>query len=155
MYFKHKILMVFVFIAVFLITFFLKLDFNIIISECIAIVSFAMAIYSISISCLIGSSLLKDLESIQDKYLKDKTQLGVIKSYFKHATVISVTTLIFSCINKLEIIDTLDNLFFKTKILNRLNFSQIFSSICFAFFILNFIFIILIFTFIINRQVDK
>lgn len=150
MYYKHKVCAIIVFTLVFIFTFFLRITFNDIASECISIVSFALAIYTICISSLIGSPLLNKLRSTQDQQIKHKTQLGVIKRYISSAMVVSIITLVLACISKLK---TDNNLILS--VLNKANIIQAFSSMCFSFFSLNFLFILLIFVFVISRQVDS
>lgn len=152
MYKKHKCTTTITFVSVFILTFFLNINFEDIASDCISIVSFALAVYAICISALIGSPLLESLRSNIDAQISDRTQLGVIKNYIRIAIFISVITLVLACISKIKINSNIIML-----ILNKLNYlnpQQLFSSLCFAFFSLNFLFIIFIFMFIINRQVD-
>lgn len=153
MYKKDKKHIIITFVMVFIITFFLELDFNYISSDCISIVSCALAIYAICIGALIGSPLLENLQNTVDSQIRYKTQLGIIKQYIKNATFISVITLIFSCVSKLKIGNR--SILLITNKLTYLSLNQFFSSLCFGFFSLNFIFVILIFTFIINKQVDS
>ncbi|PPK43239.1 hypothetical protein [Clostridium algidicarnis] len=152
MYKKHKCTTTITFVSVFILTFFLNINFEDVASDCISIVSFALAVYAICISALIGSPLLESLRSNIDAQISDRTQLGVIKNYIRIAIFISVITLVLACISKIKINSNIIML-----ILNKLNYlnpQQLFSSLCFAFFSLNFLFIIFIFMFIINRQVD-
>lgn len=152
MYKKHKWAITITFVSVFILTFFLNINFEDIASDCISIVSFALAVYAICISALIGSPLLESLRSNVDPQIRERTQLGVIKNYIRIAIFISVITLVLACISKIKINSNIIIL-----ILNKLSYlnpQQLFSSLCFAFFSLNFLFIIFIFMFIINRQVD-
>lgn len=155
MYKNHKKILRVVFIIVFFISFMLKINFAIIASDCISIVSFALAIYTICISCLIGSPLLENLRLMPDFHIKEKTQLGVIKCYIVNASYTSLATLIMAYISKLtfniSVFDGIENEFI-TSILYNINWVQIFSSLCFSLFSLNFAFIIIIFIFIISKQ---
>ncbi|MDK2802658.1 MAG: hypothetical protein KFW09_04695 [Oscillospiraceae bacterium] len=157
MYSKHKRIITLTFILVLITTYFLEIDFVDIASDCISMVSFGLAVYAICISNLIGSPLIQKLGTTIDHEFSNKTQLGVIKSYIKSSMVISIITIIFGFFSKLKIGNT-ELLIIENEliisILNFLNIGQIFSSICFALFALNFIFIILIFIFIMNKQID-
>ncbi len=158
MYRYHKIILFITFIIIFLLTYLLKCNFQDIASECISIISIAMAIYAICISSLISSPLLEKLKLTLDKQIKHKTQLGVLKCYIQIAMIISILTIVFACISKLTSLK-FENMILSKEILieifDKLNLLQFFSSTCFALFALNFVFIWLIFIFIINRQVDK
>lgn len=152
MYKNHKRAIAVTFVLVFILTFFLGVDFEDIASDCISIVSFALAVYAICIGALIESPLLKILHKNADEQIKERTQLGVLKNYIKTAIYVSIITLVLACISKVKtnnptVILILDKL-------NCLGLEQLFSSLCFSFFALNFLFIIFIFMFIINRQVD-
>lgn len=152
MYSKHKKILCGIFILILISTYILKIDFQPIASDCISIVSFALAIYTICISSLIGSSLLEKLRSTVDIQFKDRTQLGVLKKYINNAMITAIITLIISCLIKLEI-ETSNKMILE--LMQKINIQQLFSSICFSFFSLNFTFIIIIFIFIINRQIDS
>lgn len=141
MYKKDKKIILCLIIIVMGVTYRLQWDFKDVASECISVVSIALAIYTICISSLIGSGLLNSLKNSVDKNITYKTELGVLKSYLENAVVVSIVTIMFACISKVA--------YFENNDINRL-----FSAFCFAVFTLNFMFIWLIFIFIMNKQVD-
>lgn len=152
---KHKYICCFGFIFAFIITYIFRLDFYIIASESISVVSIALAIYTISISALIGSEFSKKLQETQHFEKKDFTQLDIIINYFKNAAVISIITIVFSMIKMLDfslLIQKIAAIPKISSIISVIDLSQTFSSICFAFLALNFIFICLIIKFVTNRQ---
>lgn len=156
MYRKHKYCIGITFGVIFVLTFILKLEFEDIASDCISIVSFALAIYAICISSLIRSPLLERLRGQVDSECTTRTQLGVIKAYIKNAMIVAVITLIMACMSKLEIGLDCSSIFQGERMQNIIDLihpMQLYSSLCFSFFILNFVFIILIFVFIVSRQV--
>lgn len=156
MYRNHKRYLTLIFVLVFSITYYLKCDFKDIASDCISIISIALAIYAVCISNLIGSPLLEKLKATVDNQITHKTQLGVIKKYIQNAMAISIVTIISSCIIKITSY-TIDNTIFEAKILyvifQGIEVYQIYSSSCFGLFSLNFGYLWIIFIFIINRQV--
>ena len=151
---NHKRMAVWISILVFGVSFFYRWDFSVIASDSISIVSIALAIYTISISALIGSNFAKLLKDTPHPVLKDSTQLDVIIHYFKQATKTAILTLLLSLFIQLDhtfIMQRLNEL----KLLRTIDFGRIYSSLCFSCLVLNFIFIWIIFQFIINRQMEN
>lgn len=136
---NHKIIICFVGFTIFIITFYFNLNFEKITSECVSIVSFSLAIYTICISNLIGSPLLERLRSTEHNEDRNCTQLGILKKYILYALYTAVITLVLACVCKLDFI-------------TNAMADRIFQAICFSLFSLNFAFIIIIFGFIINKQ---
>lgn len=157
MYKSDKVILKIVFIAVLIFTYILKINFEPIASDCISIVSFAMAIYTMCIGGLIGSKVIENMENEVDNKLKHLTKLGVLKKYITSAMVVAIVTLLMSCISKLSVGNETIKIFFENIIakIPFLDMYLVFSAICFSFFLLNFVFIILIFIFIINQQLTK
>lgn len=152
---NHKYICCFGFVFAFIITYILKLDFSVIASESISVVSIALAIYTISISALIGSEFSKKLQEKTHFEKKDFTQLDIIINYLKNAAFVSILTIVFSMIKMLDfsiLIQKIDSIPNISSIISVIDLSQTFSSICFAFLALNFIFTWLIIEFILNRQ---
>lgn len=157
MYSNHKSIVLILNLFVFSLTYCLNLDFRDIASECISIISISLAIYTLCISNLVGSSLLVKMRTAVDTKIPSKSQLAILKTYIKSGMFIAIATLISACLIKLEIPTNENSLEFSEEIavwLETVDFFQLFSSFCFSLFITNFSFIILIFIFILSKQLD-
>lgn len=143
MYKQHVRLVWSIAISIFLIFYIFEADFVRISSLCVSIVSIFFAVYGICISSLVGSDLLKKLKSKQDHIIKSKTQLGVIKKYVSNAIYIALLTLVLSTLINVDV-----------QILTVFLY-KVYSAFCFAMFGLNFVFAILVFQFILNKQLDE
>ena len=144
MYIKHKVIILLTFITISLISFKLNLDFNIISGSYVSIISIIIAIYSVFIGSLTGSSLSKKLSLAPDKVFSYKSELGVIKTYAKYALVCAILSLISTLLIQLLFSffeSTHSNICYK-----------VCSSGCFGLFSVNFIFLYLILSFILNRE---
>lgn len=152
---NHKIICFSCFALSGLLTYIIDVDFSLIASETISVVSIALAIYTFSISTLVGSKFTKNLKENIHKEKSDYTQLDVLRIYFKNATTISIITIILSMFQKLNInifLLKINKILSSYKFFTFIDLSRIFSSVCFAFLTLNFIFIWLIIKFVLNRQ---
>ncbi len=152
------------FAFIFALSFILRWNFTSIASDSISFISIALAIYTVSIGALIGSSFAEELKNITHRERKDLTQLDMISNYMKLGIIMSMITIILSLVVKLDhsfllelfhimIIDIFNN-----ETLWRVLYGigkQIFMSTCFSFLSMNFIFMWYVFKFIINRQVDN
>lgn len=157
MYNEHKLKLIIDFAIIFFISFISNMNFSDLSSECIAIVSINLAIYTVCIGCLINSTLLIKMKNSKDKKIGGKTELGVLKTYMELAMKNSIITIVLACVYKIRIFEIpkcIPMSDFITLIIKNQQFVRIFSSICFSFFSINFIFIWLIFIFIINKQMD-
>lgn len=139
---------------VFASSYFLQWDFSVVASDSISIVSIALAIYTISISALIGSNFATILKNTQHTILKDCTQLDVIINYFRWATKTAILTILLSLLIQLKN-EHMVLWIHRIKFLQNINLGRIYSSLCFACLALNFVFIWVIFEFIINRQLEN
>lgn len=148
MYKLHKIIQIFVFIFISLLSFFIKIDYSSIASDSIEVVSIALAVYLAAYAGLQGdSNLAKSLRTKEDKKVKTKTQLGVFNSYIKTALLIGLSTIVISF--TIIVIDKYFSL--DTTITIKTDWYYVLSSISFALFALNLVLICLIGRFIINR----
>lgn len=144
MYKEHKLLLISIFVIVFFIALYFRIDYQRISSDVISIISVFMGIYAISISGLIGSELSKKMKKAQDNKCRTKTELGVLTNYFKYANIIAIMTIILSCItNIIEV-----NINYKVDI-------YIFYSVCTSLLSINFYFALLIIKFILDIQVRE
>lgn len=150
MYLCHKFIIVIVFIIMMCVSYIFNLNFKLIASDGITIISIILAIYAISLGSLIESSLSEDLSKEVDSRIKTKTKLGVLKTYINNAIALGLITLILSCAIKL-----LPNSDFCINFKNfiKINIFNLISSICFSFLSLNFVYVWLVIKFILCRQI--
>lgn len=145
MYKKDKIILMIISILCCVISFKLKIDYSIVASDGITIISIVLAIYMTSVSGLISSKLVGEMSQKRDKQLVGKSQLGVLKSYLKNAVKLAIFNMVISGIilivnNKLES-NTQKNLVYY--VLSALGVSSLADNIFLMY---------LIFEFMINRQ---
>lgn len=98
MYKKHKCLFFIAWIVVFGFTFWKKISYEYIASEGITVVSIVLVIYMTSFSGLLSSDLGKRMKNKQDHELKEKTQLGVLRGYLVFAVNVGILNIVLSCV---------------------------------------------------------
>lgn len=94
MYRKHRWKLGCVIILICLLSYLLKLDYSTVASEGITVVSIVLAIYMTSFSNLIASDLAEELKQIQDKEMKEKSQMGVLKGYLNIAVGTGIVNIV-------------------------------------------------------------
>lgn len=143
MYKKHRRLIVVIFIVVSMIGYLCEINYDLIASEVITIVSIALAVYIASFSQLASSQLANQMKNTSDKKIPGKSQLGVIAQYLKAALVFGLSSIVISCVCLVDIIPT------------ALIIADVISSIALGVLSVNFVFIWLLFEFMINRQLRE
>ena len=94
MYGLHKTILVLVTLLCWGISFIFKVDYSIIASEGITIISIILAIYMTSFSSLVSSKLADKMSKTQDKQLRGKSELGVLKGYLNVAVSLELLILL-------------------------------------------------------------
>lgn len=153
MYKKDKKTIITVFFVVLFLSYNNTTTFSEIASDCIPIVSIVLAIYAISISGLINSNLLKQMQKTQDEEITIKTQLGVLKTYIVCATDIAIITLVLVFISKFDFGYDIPSIIIVLS--QEIYLARICSAISISIFSLNFLFVIRILRFTINKQLDN
>ncbi len=146
---KHSLQVIVISVLVLIVSCILKLEYSLIADSCIDIIAISLAIYTISISALIGSDFAKKLQTDPHPTIPGSSQLDVIVGYIKRGVIIAITTIVVSLLSGLvsqAYIAQLDGL--------KLKIWVILNGVSFAVLSLNFLFIWFIFTFIINRQLE-
>lgn len=98
MYGLHKTILVLVTLLCWGISFIFKVDYSIIASEGITIISIILAIYMTSFSSLVSSKLADKMSKTQDKQLRGKSELGVLKGYLNVAVKFGIVNIVIGCI---------------------------------------------------------
>lgn len=122
---------------------FFNLNYGQIASDSLTVISIILAIYMASIGGLMGSPLSARMKGIPDNQQSYRSQLGRLVSYFKWAVFDSILTIILTSIFRLLPIPSAP-------------FPEwycLLSAVCIAAFASNFVFTIIVFLFILNRQV--
>lgn len=127
------------------ISFIFKVDYSIIASDGITIISIILAIYMTSFSSLVSSELADKMSKTQDKQLLGKSELGVLKGYLNVAVKFGIVNIIIGCI-LLLMKNKLNANIAKNIVYNILSAAGI-SSLADNIFL-----IYVLFTFMINRQ---
>lgn len=143
MYKEHKALMLVVLTTVFIASYVLKINYNLIATETITIISIALAVYMASFSQLAASKLAEEMKKTPDKKIFGKSELGVLESYLKKAIIFGLISIVISCMYLLDINVDVSK------------YENIFSSIALSILSVNFIFIWLLFNFMVNRQLRE
>lgn len=139
------------------ITFHFSADFNLIASESINLVSFALAVYSVALGALAGDSeLAKSMRSTVDpKSNGEQTEQGTLNSYIRCALLLGCTTIIVATlIIVLHDERWLRKLYYfawGSRVIGLKLTYRILSSIGFTLFACNFFFMYRIIQFILNR----
>ena len=145
MYGTDKIILLLITLLCFSISFIFKVDYSIIASDGITIISIILAIYMTSFSSLVSSKLADKMSKAQDKQLHGKSELGVLKGYLNVAVKFGIVNIIIGCIlllmkNKLNA-NIAKNIVYN--ILSAVGISSLADNIFLMY---------LLFTFMINRQ---
>ena len=98
MYKRHKILLFFLSITVFVLSFIFKADYSLVSELVVTIISIALAVYIAAASVLLGSPFSKELKRQIDKEDKTKSLLGVLSVYLRKAGAYSIVSIIISCL---------------------------------------------------------
>lgn len=149
MYKKHKIMLGIIVICCGILSYTFKVEYAIIASDGITVVSIVLAIYMTSFSGLVSSDLAKKMQRKEDKILNGKSQLGVLKGYLNAAVGIGIINIVVSCIS----------LILKDKMIETVNKNTayyIVSAIGIGTLAANLFLMFLLFRFMVNRQLwDK
>jgi len=98
MYKRHRVGLMLVIIILGLVSFCFKVDYAVIASDGITVVSIILAIYMTSFSGLVSSELAKKMQRKEDAELTGKSQLGVLKNYLNAAVCIGIVNIVIACI---------------------------------------------------------
>lgn len=145
MYKKHKVILTLIMICCGILSYTFKMDYSIIASEGITVVSIVLAIYMTSFSGLVSSDLAKKMQRKEDNILYGKSQLGVLKGYLNHAVAIGIVNIVISCVS----------LLLKEKMTECVNKNIVYyivSSIGIGTLAANLFLMFLLFRFMVNRQ---
>lgn len=99
MYKKHRVMLMLVMSFFGAISYLFSVDYVVIASDGITVVSIILAIYMTSFSSLVSSELAKKMQRKEDSELAGKSQLGVLRSYLNAAVCIGIINIIISCIS--------------------------------------------------------
>ena len=99
MYKKHKIVLGIIVICCGILSYVFKVEYSVIASDGITVVSIVLAIYMTSFSGLVSSDLAKKMQRKEDKIINGKSQLGVLKGYLNAAVGIGIINIVVSCIS--------------------------------------------------------
>lgn len=102
MYKRHKILLMILVLATFILSLILKIGYGSLCESAIAVVSIALAVYIAAASALLGSPYSKALKALVDEEDNTRSQLGVIAHYLRIAGWLSVITIVISCLYIVE-----------------------------------------------------
>lgn len=145
MYGKHKLIIGIIFISVGVLSYFFCIDYSWIATEGITVVSIMIAVYMTSFSSIVSSKLGDILQRKVEKNSNCKSQLGILKEYLSFAVLAGIIDIILSCISIILSKET-TNIIYQTK------FYYLISAIGLATLGVNFFFLLLLFKFMINRQ---
>ena len=148
MYKKHKIVLGIIVICCGILSYVFKVEYSVIASDGITVVSIVLAIYMTSFSGLVSSDLAKKMQRKEDKIINGKSQLGVLKGYLNAAVGIGII-IVVSCIS----------LILKDKMIEIVNKNTVYyivSAIGISTLAANLFLMFLLFRFMVNRQLwDK
>lgn len=119
-----------------------KLDYGWLASDSLTVISIVLGIYIASIGGLMGSHLSEKMKSVPDSHQPFRSQLGRLVNYFKWAVFDSILTIVLtSGFLLLPCTDPLPVWYYPL------------SAVCIAAFASNFVFAVIVFLFILNRQI--
>lgn len=146
---KHKIVLGIIVICCGILSYVFKVEYSVIASDGITVVSIVLAIYMTSFSGLVSSDLAKKMQRKEDKIINGKSQLGVLKGYLNAAVGIGIINIVVSCIS----------LILKDKMIEIVNKNTVYyivSAIGISTLAANLFLMFLLFRFMVNRQLwDK
>ena len=145
MYKKHRVMLTLVMLFLGAISYLFSVDYAVIASDGITVVSIILAIYMTSFSSLVSSELAKKMQRKEDSELAGKSQLGVLRSYLNAAVCIGIINIIISCISmvlasKMELVVNKGVVYY---IVSVCGCATLAGNICLMF---------LLFRFMVNRQ---
>ena len=97
-YKKDKICLISSMFITSLLSYIFKLDYKDISIEALTVVSVFIVVYTTSFSGLVGTKLAKEMKEKQDKNIEEKTELGVLRSYYNCSFIFAIVTIILSCV---------------------------------------------------------
>lgn len=145
MYKKHKFFLSVIAIFIFILSYILQINYVMIASESITIVSIVLAIYMTSFSNLVSSNLANIMKKKEDIHIKGKSQLGVLKTYLNMAIGIGINNIVIACC-----VLIFDDKFNWSVISPKLYY--IISSVGFSMLGIDIFFMVLLYRFMVNRQ---
>lgn len=96
MYKKHKIISIIIFLGTGLISFLINVEFNSITNDILTVMSIILGFYIAALSSLFGNLTLKEMSKKIDKKITNKTELGVLLSYYKTSIIVSFIVILLS-----------------------------------------------------------
>ncbi len=144
MYKEHKVVLFFISFCCGILSYIFKVDYSIIASEGITVVSIVLVIYMTSFSGLVSSKLANKMYRKEDKRIIGKSQLGVLKNYLNAAVGICIVNITVGCITLI-----LDSLIGEMQKNNIYYMISAFGTCTLA---VNLLFMFLLFRFMVNRQ---
>lgn len=152
MYKKDKIIAVSLFLVTGVIAYFLGFDYSKISSTVFTVVSISVAVYIAVAAALLDSKYAVALKSTVDRKITTKTQLGVLSEYLRWAGRFSIITIAISCF--FIILPSEKTMVLAHQLIKQASVIEaivrLVSSIAFAVFTLNILFLWRIFKFLIN-----
>ena len=142
LYRKHKIAIGVVAIVIIILEFWLKVDYFEVADHSISVIAIALGIYIAALTALLGSKTMTAMKNAPDPNVPGKSKLGVLITYFRAAMLCGLVSIVISYIS----------IFNKTNgwFSNYLHSEIVLSSLGFALLSLNFLFMWLLFSFIVN-----
>lgn len=153
MYRKHMFYILFFSIIVGILSWHFNLNYEVIASDAITFISIAIAVYMAAIALPLGNKISNYMKK-QDKYISNKTHMGVLCSYLKYAILTGLLSIIDSCLAL--VISEIT--FFDKNGTEREKYPQlcgILSSFGFSLFAINIIFAAIIFKYILSLIVNN
>lgn len=141
MYKKHKTIYMLLQIFLFIASFLIKLDYSNLASGSFTIVSIILAIYMTLVANLVSSDLAKRMQNKEDKKLKGKSQLGVLRTYLNVAVITGIINICIGCVILLYPVNLKNAIHYV--ILSSLGFSTLGGNLMLMF---------LLYIFMVNRQ---
>ena len=99
MYKEHKVIVIIFSVIVIALELILKLDYYEIADHSISVMSIALGIYIAALTGLLGSKSMSALKNTPDLRVPGKDKLGVLLSYFKQAMFCGLMTIILSYVS--------------------------------------------------------
>lgn len=144
MYKRHTFALLICFTGIFFFTFKFSYDFGTIAPFALTVSSIIMGVYIATVSALLGSNYAKRLGSVNDKEITGNTLLGVLGNYFDAAGKCCIMLIVLSCLFLIPLQT------YNTVTHSRHYLILIFSSLSYAIFAINIVFLYLILIFLVN-----
>lgn len=144
MYSRHKVTGIVLFILTTILSYFAEILYDTLAMTAITVVSISVAIYIATMSALLGSPYAEKLKSIRDSKIRGKSQLGVLATYLRVAGDCGVLTIFVSSLYQIPAVITIPPLL-----------QKLVSSVACGVFVVNILFLWLIFRFLVTALINS